>query len=130
MSEASLPAKNDWVGNYRSYALAWGLPTAALIAAIWIAPPAKTLIWTAALVWMGAACLGNARRCGRTHCFYTGPFFLVMAVVTLLHGFQIVPLGADGWNWIGTAIGVGGGGLWCLTEHILGKYRHRGESSG
>ncbi len=53
-----------------------------------------------------------------------------MAVVTLLHGFQIVPLGAEGWKWIGIATGVGGGGLWCLTEQVWGKYMRNGEPSG
>ena len=123
MSEAMSSTHRDWVSDSRGFALAWGLPIAALIAAIWIAHPAKTVIWTASLVWMGAACLANARRCGRTHCFYTGPFFLVMAVVTVLHGFQIVPLGAEGWRWIGIAVGVGGGGLWCLTERFMGKFK-------
>ena len=120
----------DWVGNYLGFGFAWGLPIIALIAAIWMAHPAKTLIWTVSLVWMGVACLANARRCGRTHCYYTGPFFLFMAVVALLHGFRIVPLGAEGWKWIGIAIGVGSGGMWCLTEHVWGKYRRHGEPSG
>lgn len=79
---------------------------------------------------MGAACLANAWRCGRTHCFYTGPFFLVIAAMALLHGFQIVPLGADGWRWIGIVTGVGGGGLWYLTERALGKYGRYDETGG
>ena len=53
-----------------------------------------------------------------------------MAVVTLVHGFQFVPLGSKGWKWIGIAIGAGGGGLWCLTEKIWGRYLHHGEAGG
>lgn len=120
---SSTNVESDWVGRFRTYAIAWGLPTIALIAAIWIAPPIKTLMWAAALTWMGVACLANARRCGRTHCFYTGPFFLLMAAVTALHGFEIMPLGPEGWKWIGITIGAGTGGLWCLTERFMGKYR-------
>jgi hypothetical protein len=116
---------SDWAGNAHSFGRVWGIP---IIALVWVPHPAKTLLWTAALGWMGVACLMNARRCGRTHCFYTGPFFLIMAFVGLLHGFQIVPLGAGGWTWIGIATGIGTGGLWCLTEKILGKYRHQEEA--
>ena len=51
---------------------------------------------TEALAWMGAACLANARRCGRMHCFFTGPFFLAMAALALAVGLDIVSLGAAG----------------------------------
>src|SRR5215469_11818141 len=46
----------------------------------------RTVVWTVALGIMGAGCLVNAVRCGRVHCYVTGPFFLVMAVLTLLYG--------------------------------------------
>ena len=127
MTDAPVGSRNDWVGSARGFALAWGLPIAVLVAAIWTEPPAKTWIWTVALVWMGAACLMNARRCGRTHCYFTGPFFLTMAVVVLLHGYQIAWLGAAGWRWIGISIAVGGVGLWCLTEQIWGKFSSPGK---
>ncbi len=123
--KANSRLQKDWVASSRSFAIAWGLPIAALIAAVFVEPPAKPLIWAAALVWMGAACLGNAARCGRMHCYFTGPFFLVMAVVALLHGFEIVWLGEDGWRWLGIMIGVGGCGLWYLPERICGKYGRR-----
>src|SRR6266852_7249120 len=34
----------------------------------------RTAVWTAALSIMGTACLANAVRCGRVHCYITGPF--------------------------------------------------------
>ena len=58
----------------------------------------RTTVWTVALSIMGAACITNAVRCGRTHCYITGPFFLVMAVLTLLYGVGVIPLGANGWS--------------------------------
>ncbi len=125
MAEANSRQQTDWVASSRGFAIAWGLPIAALIAAVFVEPPAKPLIWAAALVWMGAACLGNAIRCGRMHCYFTGPFFLVMAVVALLHGFEIVSLGEDGWRWLGIVIGAGGWGLWYLPERLWGKYGGR-----
>ena len=84
------------------------------------------IVWTIALTWMGAACLINASRCGRTHCYLTGPFFLVMAVLSVLHGFDLVSLGDYGWLWLGLSLVVIGGGLlWLLPERIWGKFRTR-----
>ncbi len=72
---------------------------------------------------MGVACLINARRCGRRHCYYKGPFFLLMTIPVALHGFEIIWLGPEGWKWLGVSIGVLGGGLWCGTEAVMGRYR-------
>ena len=83
----------------------------------------RTAIWTAALTVMGAACVANARRCGRIHCFVTGPFFLLAAVATLLYGMGVISLGAHGWNLIGLTILIGAIVLCCLPEMVFGKYR-------
>jgi hypothetical protein len=72
---------------------------------------------------MGVACIANAARCGRTHCYVTGPFFLAMAIVTFLYGVGIVRLGTNGWNVIGLTILVGAIALSCLPELFFGKYR-------
>ncbi len=115
--------RRDWVAGRASYILAWGLPSAAMIAAIWAAPGLRAIAWTAALVWMGTACLVNARRCGRVHCRFTGPFFLVMAVVVALHGLGSIPLGPWGWAWIAIAIALGTAAIWILSERLMGRYR-------
>jgi hypothetical protein len=83
----------------------------------------RTAVWTAALSIMGVACLANAARCGRVHCYLTGPFLLGMAIVTLLYGVGIVPLGSNGWNLIGLTTLVGAVALCCLPELFFGKYR-------
>ncbi len=127
MAEVGTRERADWASSYRSFAVAWGLPIAVMVGAIFLDSPPKTLVWIAALVWMGTACLANARRCGRTHCYFTGPFFLVMTVPVLLHGFEIVWFGPEGWKWLGITIGVGSGGLWCLTEKAWGKFRKTDE---
>lgn len=114
--------RSDWIADSRAFALAWGVPFCALVGALILSHPAKTLVWAAALTWMGVACLVNARRCGRIHCFYTGPFFLLVALVAVLHGYEIVWLGNEGWRWLGMALGIGGGLLWCIPEHLKGKY--------
>jgi hypothetical protein len=113
----------DWVADRRSYLVAWGIPSVALAAGALLAPPARTIVWAVALTWMGTACIVNALRCRRLHCYLTGPFFLLMAAATLGHGFRVLWLGAHGWLWLATVlIFVGGGLLWYLPERVFGKY--------
>ncbi len=83
----------------------------------------RTAVWTAALAIMGIACLANAVRCGRVHCYLTGPFFLLMAVVSLLYGLKLLHLGTNAWNRIGLTILLGAVALCCLPEMLIGKYR-------
>lgn len=83
----------------------------------------KTAVWTAALVIMGTACVANSIRCGRVHCYVTGPFFLLMALASLLYGVGLLRLGAKGWNLIALTILAGAIVLCCLPELFLGKYR-------
>lgn len=86
----------------------------------------RTVVWSASLTVMGAACVANAARCGRVHCYLTGPFFLLMALASLLFGLGLLPLGRSGWNLIGLTILIGGIALCCLPELFLGKYRQSG----
>ena len=113
----------DWVSSSRSYLAAWGVPTAIMLIAVFLDPTSRTVIWAAALAWMGIACIANASRCGRTHCYFTGRFFLLMAGAVLLHGFEILWLGDYGWWWLGvTLVSVGYGALWYLPERLWGKF--------
>ena len=83
----------------------------------------RTVIWTGALVTMGGACIVNALRCGRVHCYLTGPFFLLMALIAMSYGLGILRLGGNGWNVLGLLTLIGAIALWCLPETFLGKYR-------
>jgi hypothetical protein len=97
--------------------LVWGLPAVLLVAGgFWDA--ARAWLWTPALVVAGLACLANAARCGRLHCFFTGPLYLLAAVASLMKGSGLLALG---WNWIGTAI-VAGTLLAFVPEWVKGKY--------
>ena len=52
----------------------WGLPIAVLVVSGSAGSDGIKLIsWPLSLLWMGGACLFNALRCGRRHCFITGP---------------------------------------------------------
>jgi len=84
----------------------------------------RAIVWTVALATMGTACIANALRCRRVHCYLTGPFFLLMAFATLLYGLGILPLGAHGWNVIGLTVLVGAIALCCVPEMLFGRYRN------
>jgi hypothetical protein len=90
-----------------------------------LALPARTLAWTAGLLWLAGLCLWNVTRCGRVHCMFTGPFFLAMAAVTVLAGFGTVSFGAQTWNLLGAIIFVGAIVLMTVPEWIWGRYSNR-----
>jgi len=52
-----------------------------------------------------------------------------MAVVALLYGVGVIPLGTHGWNLIGGAVLIGALILCCLPEAFLGKYRRAGDAA-
>ena len=121
MAEAARPT--DWAGGARTFLVLWGLPIAVLIVSGAVAGgAARPVAWPLALGWMGGACLLNAVRCGRLHCFITGPLFLGLGLLALLHGLGVVPLGDDGWRWLGGVTLVGGIGLTYAPEWIWGRY--------
>lgn len=114
----------DWVHQRLPSLLVWKLPAAALVASalLDLSAPARGLIWTAAFVTMGLACVRNALRCRRLHCYFTGPLFLALAALSLLHGSGALDLGPNGWGWIGGLALVGGIGLTVLPERLGGRY--------
>ncbi len=83
----------------------------------------QTAVWAASFTTMGIGCVVNALRCGRVHCYLTGPFFLAIAVLTILYGLRIAHLGPHGWSVISLVALAGGALLCCFSEALLGKYR-------
>ena len=122
MIDPEIKTTKDWAGNVRSYALAWGLPSLAIVAGSLVDASLRTAIWSVALIWMGAACLMNAQRCGRTHCRFTGPFYLFLIIPVLLLGFGLLPLGPYAWWILGIVIILGGKIIWWATEVALGRF--------
>lgn len=118
-------AAGDLLANRRAAFALWGLPTVALVVAIGLEGAAKGALWTVALAWLGIACLWNAWRSGRRHCYLTGPYFLALAAVAALYGSGLLPLGERGWMLIGTALGAGALLLIHLPERRWGKYIRR-----
>lgn len=121
-------ARRDLVNNADTFFWLWCIPAAtmlatALLAAWCVGGGILTIGWPLSLLVMGAACLVNARGCGRMHCYFTGPFFLLMAVVSLLHGTQVLPLGPHGWLYVGGVLLLGGVLLFVVPEWAWGRYR-------
>lgn len=119
-------AQRDLVDDSRTLPLLWGLPTALMLSSVcWTSGDGfKAITWTLSLLVMGTACLVNARGCGRIHCYFTGPFFLLIAVVSLLHGLRWLSLGPHGWLYIGVVLMSGATFLFVVPEWVLGRYRH------
>ena len=117
-------SQKDLVCSNKSWAL-WGIPTALLVIGGFVSPFPRMLLWTPALLVAGGACLFNAARCGRFHCYITGPLYLIAAVATVLVGLELVALQ---WSWIGLWI-VGGTVLAYVPEWMRGKYVARASAS-
>jgi len=79
-------------------------------------------MWIIALIWMGSACILNSRRCGRTHCRYTGPYYLAMIAPVLVLAAGVIS--ADIYAWLSLAILILGGSMiiWWATETAWGKF--------
>jgi hypothetical protein len=112
----------DWVGNARANILAWWIPKGAIVASLFAPVPARAAVWTVALIWMGTACIVNARRCGRTHCRYTGPYYLAMIAPVVLLASGIVSTNFYGWLALAAFIVFGGWIIWRATERAWGKF--------
>jgi hypothetical protein len=104
--------------------LFWKLPAVLVVgvALLDVGSVGQALIWAPSLAIGGAACLANAVKCRRVHCYFTGPFFLLMAAVSLLHGLGALPLGEGGWTWIELVTLIGAITLGYVPELVWGRY--------
>ena len=124
-SDTTTCESRDILSSRRRVFVLYWLPAIAIVVA---GAPAisngwRTVVWVVALAIMGAACIVNALRCGRVHCYITGPFFLLMALAALLYGLGILHFGSNGWNLLGVIGLIGTIAFWYLPEMFLGKYR-------
>ena len=115
------PSRGDLTCG-RAGLLLWVLPVIVLGVSAGFGGLYAAVAWPPLLVLMGVACLVNARRCGRLHCYVTGPYFLLLAAVALLYSLGFLPLGPGGWQWLTSALLVGGCALTCIPEWLFGRY--------
>lgn len=97
----------------------WYLPGFALFVGLaWV--EARPWLWIPAFLVMGIACLVNAARCGRLHCFLTGPLYLLSAAYVGLAAVGLLPKIRPGVFLLGV---LSIAALACLAERPLGMYR-------
>lgn len=109
-------ARNDLVGTNIAWTV-WYLPGALLAVGLFWSE-ARVWLWTPALAVAGVACVVNAARCGRLHCYATGPLCLLGAACVLLAEFHLVPMNPVRFLFVL----VGAGTIAYLAEVSLGKY--------
>jgi hypothetical protein len=112
----------DWASDWRTLETIWGIPAVAMLAGGLLEPLPRAAVWTIALIWMAVACLANARRWRRTHCRFTGPLYLVMALLVVMFADGLLPLGRYGWHVLGAATVLGTGLVWWGTERVWGAF--------
>jgi hypothetical protein len=122
MANDIVQSSRDWLSSPRTSVLAWWIPKAVIVAALFIPAPARTGVWIIALTWMGTACILNSRRCGRTHCRYTGPYYFAMIAPVLMLASGVISV--DSYAWLSLAFSS-------LAEASLfgGPQKGRGENS-
>ncbi len=125
------PAR-DLLSRRGTAILVYGAPTLAIVATSGqgVAEGARMIVWTLAFAVMGIACVVNAVRCGRVHCYFTGPFLLLLAAASLLHGLRVVSLGRNGWGWLGLVAIAGSVVFLTVPERLWGRYANRANREG
>lgn len=119
MSEAQTDScRVGEVGGTRAI-IGWGVPIVGIIVGSFVRE-LMFWLWIPAFTMMGVTCLINVRRCGRVHCYATGPLFLGMALFLV-----VVLLGLAPMRWIdpasiATVVAVI---LAYGSELIVGRYR-------
>jgi hypothetical protein len=128
MSAEYALTQRDWLSDKFVSSLLWRLPPLVIVITAFmnLGSTLRAVAWAVSLLVMSGGCFANAARCGRLHCYFTAPFFLFMAAIALLHGFEVIPFGTSGWLWIGVTTVVGALSLRYVPEWISGKYAKRG----
>jgi len=122
MANDAVQCSRDWLSSPRANLLAWWIPKTAIVATLLAPRLARTVVWVIALAWMGTACILNSRRCGRTHCRYTGPYYLAMILPVLVLASGVISVDWRGWLALAVLIIGGSLSIWWATERAWGKF--------
>ncbi len=85
---------------------------------LWYIPAAAVLFGFV----MGAGCLANATRCGRLHCYLTGPVYILAALYVALSLFGVIHLNPG----LFLLIVLGASCLAVCLEAPFGRYKAKG----
>lgn len=97
----------------------WCLPASLLLVGVfWGA--ARPPLWSIAFLVAGTGCVANAARCGRAHCYVTGPLYLSLSGISALIGIGVI---SWSWWWVG-AVAALGTFLAYIPEFLGKRYIH------
>ncbi len=130
MADCSAADQRDLTRRKVQRLVLWQLPLIVFVAGSFVGTVWHTILWTTALTVAGTACIVNAARCGRLHCYFTGPFFLLGAIVTFTYGLGVLPLGPGRWGAIGLIVALGSCFLFFVPEWRWGKFVTRARPAG
>src|SRR3984893_14291594 len=126
---SAVQSSRDWLRSPRTNLLAWWTPQAGILTGLVLPVPVRAAIWITALIWMGTACILNAKRCGRTHCRYTGPYYLGTIAPVLVLALGLVSAGFYGWLVLAVLILAGSKIIWWATERAWGKFSYTADTN-
>ncbi len=111
---------NDLISKKAAWLL-WYIPAAAvLFGSFWA--QARAWLRIPAFLVMGAGCLANATRCGRLHCYLTGPVYILAALYVALSLFGVIHLNPG----LFLLIVLGASCLAVCLEAPFGRYKAKG----
>ena len=91
----------DWV---KEKLVLWAFPLCLAVAGL-VMPAWRQILWPLAFFWAGGLCLGNALRCRRVHCTFTGPLYLLAGLIAVGKASGWLSLGWA-WLWIVAVLGT------------------------
>ncbi|HZT04255.1 MAG TPA: hypothetical protein VFA39_18550 [Steroidobacteraceae bacterium] len=121
-SPISSAPSTDWLRQPVGVLFWWVLPLALGVSTNFRHLPLSwtAVTWAVALAWMGTGCVLNAVRCGRRHCFISGPVLWLGALATALVALGVL----SGRNALGEAVNgsLAVAALSFLSERFWGPY--------
>ncbi|HET9106278.1 MAG TPA: hypothetical protein VFN79_03710 [Steroidobacteraceae bacterium] len=103
----------------------WGIPIAFGVSTnfLELSVTQTAAIWACAFAWMGTGCALNALRCGRRHCYISGPVLWLGGIAAGLAALGII----SGRNALGEVVNgtIAVAALPLLSECIWGVYSKR-----
>lgn len=90
--ESDAGRARDWTAQFASRLIWWVLPALLIVAAssFRLSLMHTGFVFAGGFAWMGTGCALNAWRCGRLHCYFTGPVLWLGATGTMLAGFRVL----------------------------------------
>jgi len=124
MSTVESVAARDNARNPIGWFISWGVPILTIFAVNVLILQSEVKMWAVvtSFAWIGTACLANAMRCSRVHCWFTGPWCLLTAACLLGVALHTPIIGGLSFTTVANFGGASAIALWLLPELFFGKY--------